>query len=109
MRTCRITFCDGEQLYVTDEKFILNGWVATEDERNEYYCKMVYETVGEHYEFETFNPIVGIAGFIGKVDYFSVGRDTENCKIYKSTSVKSIDNLNLDKKLKTLPKSKFGI
>ena len=37
--------------------------------------------------------MVGNAGFIGSVDFFFVGRDTENAVLYKATSVKSVQNL----------------
>ncbi|WP_413299708.1 hypothetical protein AA0X95_16590 [Bacillus sp. 1P10SD] len=96
-----ITFLDGQSI-VINEDTILNGYKATAgDSKTEYYLENLYSNSingrlsfnGEPSSLSTAIPMVGIAGFIGTVDYFSIGRDTENNVLYKATSVKSIQNM----------------
>jgi hypothetical protein len=95
-----VTFLDGQTLNI-EEGTILNGYKATAGDSNvEYYLENTYSNSingdlssnGEPSSLSTVNPMVGIAGFIGTVDYFSVGHDTENNILYKSSSVKSVQN-----------------
>lgn len=82
---CRITFIDGEKLYISDEMTI-SGFVAYQDKKNRYYLKRLFDV---SYQFDYW---VEVAGMINMVDYFFVGDDIDNGTLYKSTSVKSIDN-----------------
>lgn len=91
-----ITFLDGQTIQINEDT-ILNGYKATD---GEYYLEQLYSNSingklsfnKEASAFSTAIPMVGIAGFIGSVDYFSIGLDTENNVLYKATSVKSIQN-----------------
>ncbi|MGV2487598.1 UNVERIFIED_CONTAM: hypothetical protein FOS07_27225 [Bacillus mycoides] len=92
-----ITFLDGKTIQINEDT-VLNGYKATD---GAFYLENLYSNSingklssnGEPSNLSTVNPMVGIAEFIGTVNYFSIGHDTENAVLYKATSVKSVQNM----------------
>jgi hypothetical protein len=89
-----VSFLNDQTLHIKKDT-ILNGYkVTSDDSKKEYYLEKVYSNSinGEASRLSTVNPMIGIAGFIGTVDYFSVGNDPDNAILFKSSSIKSIRN-----------------
>ncbi|MDM5283794.1 MULTISPECIES: hypothetical protein [Peribacillus] len=96
-----ITLIDGQTLEINEDT-VLNGYKATAaDSDTEFYLNQLYSNSingklsfnKEASALNTAIPMVGIAGFIGSVDYFSIGLDTDNAVLYKATAVKSVQNM----------------
>lgn len=87
-----VSFLNDQTLYIKKDT-ILNGYkVISDDSKKEYSLEKVDSNSvnGEALRLSTVNPVITIAGFIGTVDYFSVGNNPENAILFKSTAIKSI-------------------
>lgn len=107
-----ITFLDGSKITIENET-VINGYMndsdvtkGTENEdtepkipEKEFYIRQFYSNSIDGSEgkeaslLATSDFKIGIMGFVLSVDCFSIGRDTRNATLYRSSSVRSVDNL----------------
>lgn len=96
----KITLLDGEEITL-ESGTVLNGYKnSSNDPTKEFYLEAVYSNSIDGIEgkeasrLATVNAKVGIMGFILSVDCFSIGRDFTNSVMYRSSAVKSVENID---------------
>jgi hypothetical protein len=106
-----ITMCDGESLYIKEDT-VINGY---ETDKEEFYLSNVYSNslnnqlgLSEPCKFATTNPMVGVSGFLGTVDYFSIGNNTEDNILYRTSAIKSIKN-HIVRPIRVVDKRTLGL
>ncbi|TDL70424.1 hypothetical protein E2R58_15195 [Paenibacillus amylolyticus] len=96
----KITFLDGTDITINEETVIYGYTNFSDDPEKEFYLKEFYTNSINGNEgkktsrLTTYDEKIGIMGFILSVDCFLIGEDTKNSILYRSTAVKSVENLD---------------
>lgn len=88
----KVTFVNNEHIYIYDDTYIL-AWKsvdATKEDPSYYADGVVVGSRADGGAISTSEPVVGLQGLFGSVDWFSLKDDPT--KIYKTSAIFSLES-----------------